>query len=138
MDIADLTLVLVRHGQYVDTIPGGELTSLGIRDVERMAEFISSIGFHPNHIWQSGKKRAEQTAMILSSQFDNMKVEVRDDIAPGSDYYQLANELRSLTGQIMVVSHLPFLERLTGEILFKIPEQEIIQFYPGSMLCLQR
>lgn len=139
MDANDFTLILVRHGRYDDhQIPGGELTPSGVQEIELMAGVIASLGFHPNHIWHSGKKRAEQTAQLLSSRCGDIRPEEKSGIAPGDDCQAFAESLRSQNGQWLVVSHLPFLERLAGELLFKMPDQQMIQFYPGSMLCLKR
>ena len=139
MDANELSLILMRHGSYDDReIPGGELTPLGIQEVELMAGVIASLGFQPNHIWHSGKRRAEQTAQLLSSRCGSVEPVERPGIEPGGDSRVFADVLRSQIGQLLVVSHLPFLERLSGELLFQMPDQQMIQFFPGSMLCLKR
>lgn len=63
-----MKLYLVQHGEAVSKQedPERPLSEQGTRDVQAMAGFLKHAGIKVVRVWHSGKRRAEQTAIILA------------------------------------------------------------------------
>src|SRR5438094_7331416 len=63
-----MQLYLVQHGECKteEEDPERRLTTNGIGEVQKSAEFLRAAGVHTDVIWHSGKARAQQTAEILA------------------------------------------------------------------------
>ena len=70
-----MTLFLVQHGEAKPETEDSErsLTEKGTEIVERMADWAAQMGITVDEIRHSGKKRAEQTAMIFAKKLDTAK-----------------------------------------------------------------
>ncbi|MEZ4320033.1 MAG: histidine phosphatase family protein [Myxococcota bacterium] len=64
--MATRTVDLIRHGQYG---PDGELTPLGVEQIERLAARYRDEGA-PTKLWVSPQPRAQHTGRILAAAFD--------------------------------------------------------------------
>jgi len=135
-----MILYLVRHGEAMDKgeDPARPLTAQGRRDVERVADFAKLSGIEVHQIWHSGKRRAEETAEILGEflQPDGGIVAVFG-LAPNDDVHAVAELLKSESQPLMVVGHLPFLERLLSLLVTGMPDHSIVRFQKGSIVCLE-
>ena len=87
-------------------------------------------------IKHSGKKRARQTADILAEILKPEKgiMEI-SGLKPLDDVAVIAD---TLSGQdnIMLVGHLPHLERLTSYLITGTAEKTIFKFQNGGIVCL--
>ena len=127
--VFSMDVYLVRHGQAVDATvdPARPLSRQGQHEVQAVAAHLARLKraaiAHPiSEIEHSGKTRAEQTARILGHALaGNASITVSSALAPNDDPRIVAerlNEGRSEDRAIMLVGHLPHLERLIGLLLY--------------------
>lgn len=135
-----MALFLVQHGKNVkkDVDPEQPLSDEGAEEVERIAKTAAGYGVSLGAIRHSGKKRALQTAEIFgrylgaSEMISEMSgIKALDDVAP------VAEGLA--TGQnLMLVGHLPFMERLVGYLTAGSTGTTVIKFQNGGIVCLDQ
>lgn len=94
------------------------LTPAGRASVERVAARARSAGIRADRCFHSGKVRAEQTARILAGAVGttlqpSAGLNPSDPVQPIADWLE-AQVRVSADRAIVVVSHLPFLDRLTS------------------------
>ena len=134
-----MTLFLVQHGKAKPETedPERSLTEQGAEIVRRMAEWAAQVGLDVDQIQHSGKRRAEQTAMIFAKRLSPPKgVNAVKGLSPKDDVNQVAASLRSDQGSIMLVGHLPHLSRLVSLLLTGNPEIEVVRFRNAGIVCL--
>jgi len=61
-----------------------------------------------------------------------------DGLAPSDDPAITANFLNVYTDDIMIVGHLPHLERLASLLLTGNPDRRPVQFRNGGVVCLEK
>lgn len=115
-----MKLYLVQHGKAASeqADPQRPLTEEGRRDIQKVAEFVKPLNLAVDYLWHSGKKRAAQTAEVLTEVVKVKKAETaRDGLSPNDDVTVVRDEIVSLQQDIMLVGHLPFLSKLTSLLL---------------------
>ena len=113
-------LYLVQHGQAhpKEMDPERGLTDKGRQDVEKVASFVARLNMEVAALWESGKKRATQTAEILASSVTSRGgLITRTDIAPMDPVVPVAEAVKGLEEDHVIVGHLPFLPRLASALL---------------------
>ncbi|HWP46563.1 MAG TPA: phosphohistidine phosphatase SixA [Candidatus Limnocylindrales bacterium] len=136
-----MELYLIQHGEAKSESedPTRPLTDRGREEVRRVADFAARIGLHPAEIRHSGKRRAEETALIFAEAlFLKDKIRTVPGLAPNDDVRPLAEQLDVETQSLMVVGHLPFLSRLVSLLLVDNPDRIIVRFRMGGIVCLVR
>ena len=136
-----MKLYLVRHGQATSKEVDSErpLTDKGRSDVKKVAEFIKGLKIQVGSIWHSGKKRAAQTAEILASAFVSERGILQEDgLAPNSPIGLLLKKFDRIENDLVIVGHLPFLDRLASTLLLGSNSEGTISFCEGGVLCLER
>ena len=130
---------LVQHGEAKskEEDPERSLTEKGRRDVEKVAVWAVQAGLKVEGIRHSGKRRAAETAEIFAERL-NLKKNVTEvsGIAPNDDVEPVANMLEQESHSIMIVGHLPFLNRLAGRLLVVNSEQTVVRFRNGGLVGL--
>lgn len=136
-----MKVLLVQHGtaKSKEQDPSRPLSEEGFRDTEKIAAWIGRHSFSVAEIQHSGKKRAEETALIFARQLmpENGVVAV-DGLKPNDDVLTFAERLSKREDPVMIVSHLPFLNRLTGLMLAGDTERNLITFTNSGVVCLQK
>jgi phosphohistidine phosphatase len=118
-----MLLYLMRHGEASHSSPDqpSSLTPKGKSDVARMVEhLIQKKHIKLDTIWHSPKTRAIQTAEIVWKALENpaLPLEKRSDLSPDGDADQVYRDiLGHVSGNLLVVSHLPFLPDLASLLL---------------------
>ena len=133
-----MSLFLVRHGisQSPDKDPDPGLTKEGIADVERIAGVAKGYNVFVSTIVHSGKKRAKQTADIFAAALKPANGPLqREGLKPLDDVIAFARHIKR-EDDLMVVSHLPFLEKLTTYLITGSTERPVFQFQNGGIVCL--
>jgi len=136
-----MKLYLVRHGEAkpAEIDPSRGLTSKGIRDVTKVAEFLSNARITVNEIFHSGKTRAQQTASILADHITVQRgVFDADGLSPNDDPSIWTARLSRLTEDTMLVGHLPHLAKLTARLVCDDQKSPLIAFQSAGVLCLSR
>jgi phosphohistidine phosphatase len=134
-----MDLFLVQHGEAKSEAedPDRSLTDRGAETVRRMAAWAAAAGVKVDQIRHSGKRRAEQTAVIFAKSLGPTQgVVAVPGLAPNDDVIPVAEALWAEPGSIMLVGHLPFLGRLASLLLTGEPEAGIVRFQQGGIACL--
>jgi len=136
-----MRVYLAQHGLANDaaTDPERGLSDQGREDVTRTAGFLSLFEKpQPSRIIHSGKLRAQQTAEMFAEAWGGLPVAEVPDLAPNADPHVWAEHLNCMSHDVMLVGHLPYLERLAGLLLCSDAECEVVRFRNGGVTCLQR
>jgi phosphohistidine phosphatase len=130
-------LYLVRHGEAKSKEEDVErgLTDAGRDNVASMAAWAASAGVQVCEIRQSGKLRAQQTAQIFAEHLGVQAVAYAG-LAPNDDVNDIAKAVESEQGDVMLVGHLPFLERLAALLTASRAETRIVAMDAGALLEL--
>ncbi len=136
-----MLIFLVQHGEAKSEAedPERPLTEKGTAEVQRMAAWAARVGVSPAHIQHSGKRRAEETAVILAAHLAPPEgamavsgLKPRDNVRP------LAEALQDEHAPLMLVGHLPHLSRLAALLVASDPEAAVVQFRNAGVVCLSR
>ena len=131
---------LVRHGEAKseNVDPERQLTDRGVEEVRRIAtDGVEALGVRPERIVHSGKARARQTAEIWAAMVGT-DVSEADGLAPNDDPSVWGARLDGEGNDIMVVGHLPHLERLVGLLVAGDAERAVVGFPAGGLVVLER
>lgn len=134
-----IRIYLVQHGEATakDVDPERPLTEKGTNDVECTARLLKNSGVRIERIFHSGKLRAAQTAGILAAAMPaGVEPESIKHINPNDPVPDFASSLDKFGSGSMFVGHLPFMEKLAGYLLNKDEESRIVEFKPGSVVCM--
>jgi len=88
-------------------------------------------------VYHSGKRRAHQTAEIIANSL-NVPIESSRGLNPLDDVREWAERVRKETKDLMIVGHLPFLEKLTSLLLCDNENARSVVFRYGAIVCLDR
>jgi phosphohistidine phosphatase len=92
-----------------------------------------------HEIRHSGKTRAEQTVTVLGEVLEpTAGVVAASGLGPLDDVASVAEALAQASQPLMLVGHLPFMERLAGHMLAGDAEQPVIKFHNAGLVCLTR
>lgn len=135
-----MALYVVQHGKSLPKAQDPEkgLSAEGKMETERIADVARGYQVRVSRILHSGKKRARETAEILSLRLSPTGgsesvagINPMDDVRTFSDGLELEQN-------IMLVGHLPFLERLIGQMVCGNPDQIVFKLQNSGILCLDR
>ena len=134
-----MALYLVQHGKSLpkDVDPDQGLSEEGIAETKRIADVARGYRVKVSLIRQSGKKRARQTAEILAEALSpaNGVAEV-SGLKPMDDVAVCAATLDA-AADIMLVGHLPFMERMASYLVTGTMEKPIFRFQNSGIVCLE-
>ena len=154
-----MAIYIVQHGKCLPKSEDPEkgLNSEGKLESARIADVAGGYAVKVTAIFHSGKKRAQETAEIFAARLDPEKgIQSRGGMNPMDDVSAFADQL-PLNQNIMLVGHLPFLERLIsllvcgdadlataclgrgrrrhGELQRRIAERRYVQAWLGRAQC---
>jgi len=141
MENKPIHLYLVRHGEAGNGAEDSErsLTENGRQMVEKTASFLAKQHPRIDQIRHSGKKRAEETARIFAQHLSPSGGTLAiPGLAPNGDVEAMVEIVEHESGIIMLVGHLPFLNRMASLLLLNNSEKNILRISPGSVLSLNR
>lgn len=129
---------LVQHGTAAskEEDPERPLTEDGRKEIEAVMLLMLQFGaITASRVVHSGKRRARETAELIAEKLD-AEVAEEDGLAPDDDPSIWAARLHSADRDLVVVGHLPHLERLAGLLLCGDPEGRVVRFANGGIVCL--
>ena len=135
-----MALYLVRHGECVpkEINPDCPLSDRGLVEVKRMAELAAEKNIELTKILHSGKKRAEQTAIILRVILKPLfGLDQSIGLDPNDDIFYILGLIEQAEN-IMIVGHLPFLEKFASYLLTGAVEETVVQFPTSGIVCLDK
>lgn len=132
-------LYLVRHGEAKpkEEDPERGLTVAGRADVTRMAAWAAAAGIQVDEIRHSGKLRAQQTAEIFAEHLGKQAVATAG-LSPNDDVVDVHKAIESEHGDVMLVGHLPLLERLASFLITGDAESSVVTMDAGALVELTR
>jgi len=134
-----MKLYLVQHGLSLpeDVDPEKPLSHQGKEQARRAAEFLKAKSLQVDELWHSPKKRAVQTALIISENILCSHIQERKDLNPSDPVKDLPQEIESLSKNLMIVGHLPFLQKLASLLLSGREDSQFISFRNSGVICLE-
>jgi len=135
-----MRIFLVQHGQAksADEDPKRPLSDEGRENAQRVAEWAKNKGLFVVEIRHSGKKRAEETAIIFGNSLHPVDgVKEVTGLLPNDDVLQVGDDLEVEKKSVMLVGHLPFMSRLASMLLVKNPDQSVISFQNAGLVGLE-
>lgn len=133
-----MALYLVQHGISAakDIDPERGLTDQGRAETERIAQVAGGYGIRVGKIVHSGKKRAAQTASIYHGALSlKTPLEVISGLNPLDDVRVFAEGITP-EAHLMVVGHMPFMQRLVAYLVAGSEAMKIYQFQNSGIVCL--
>jgi len=131
---------LVQHGEAnpKDIDPERSLSEKGIQDTTRMGEFLSQhIDLSPRIIYHSGEKRSEQTAEILAGYLHPADgLESAEGLKPMDDPGIWSKKIKGESSDIMLVGHLPHLQRLVSLICADDADNYVLKVRNSGVICI--
>ena len=136
-----MRLYLVRHGQAKDEKedPNRPLTDKGMQDVRKVAQFSKPLNIHVQRILHSGKLRAAQTAEIIAEAVQSDEGVVQHEgLNPNDPIEPILQDIERMSAELMLVGHLPFLNKLLAKLVIDDESVEIVAFQSAGMVCLEK
>jgi phosphohistidine phosphatase len=131
---------LARHGDALSAVenPSRPLSRAGRTGVERLAQEARKRAVKIAVIYHSGILRAAETAAILAESLNPpFGVKKLSGLLPEDDPALAKAELESSRDSIMLVGHLPYMNRLAGLLIAGDPNRVVAEFAPATMLCCE-
>ncbi|HSB06334.1 MAG TPA: phosphohistidine phosphatase SixA [Thermodesulfobacteriota bacterium] len=132
-----MKLYLVQHGEAKSEAedPQRSLTERGIEEVRNVAGLARRMGLHPLKIYHSGKQRAKQTAEIFAGSLEKPS-EATQGLNPNENVWIWADRISTEKEDLMIVGHLPFLEKLASLLITGDEGVRPVIFRNGAVVCL--
>jgi phosphohistidine phosphatase len=133
-----VNVYVVRHGEAVSEKqdPQRPLSPSGREEVERVARMAAAKNVQVSAIFHSGILRARQTAEILAESLRcTSAVQPLSGLRPQDDPAIVKAEIEAAESPIMLVGHLPHLDRLVALLLGGDTESQAMEFPPATMVC---
>lgn len=133
-----MALYLVQHGlsNNKDIDPSRGLSPEGFETTERIAGVAKHYKIQVDKIIHSGKKRAGQTAGILANYLEPAEgVSEVTGIAPLDNVQTFTKSLHP-DAHLMVVGHLPFLQKLVSLLTTGVAQTRVYSFQNSGIACL--
>ena len=133
---------LARHGAAVAELidPSRPLSGTGRQEVQRVARLAADKAVQVSVIYHSGIIRASQTAEIFAEHLlPDCGTRMLTGLCPEDDPSVAAAELAIAASPVMLVGHLPHMNRLASFLLNRCDvEGDVINFAPAMMACCIR
>lgn len=132
-----MKLYLVQHGEAKSEKedPDRSLTDRGLAEIRAVAEAAKRAGLKPARMFHSGKRRAQQTADILAGAL-RCPLEAAPGLQPNDDVQPWIDRITTDNNELMLVGHLPFLQKLAMRLLSGGEEIPLVAFRYGAICCL--
>jgi phosphohistidine phosphatase len=135
-----MALYLIQHGKSLpkDQDPDQGLSQEGTTETERIASLAQDYGVSVSQIRHSVKTRARQTAEILARALKPQNdIQEISGIKPMDDVAACAAKIDP-DENVMLVGHLPFMERITSYLITGSIDQPLIKFQNSGIVCLDK
>jgi len=135
-----MALYLIQHGKSLpkDQDPDQGLSEDGTTETERIASLARDYGVRVSQIRHSVKTRARQTAEILARALKPQNdIQEISGIKPTDDVAACAAKIDP-DENVMLVGHLPFMERITSYLITGSIDQPLIKFQNSGIVCLDK
>ena len=135
-----MALYLIQHGKSLpkDQDPDQGLSEEGTAETERMANLAKDHGVTVSQIRHSAKTRARQTAEIFARTLNPKQgIQEVSGIKPLDDVAEYAAKIDP-DENVMLIGHLPFMERITSYLITGSIDQTVFKFQNSGIVCLDK
>lgn len=134
-----MRIYLIQHGIALpeEKDPKKSLSPEGKEETQRTAEFLKTKSIKVDAVWHSPKLRAIQTAQIVANSIFYSETKERNDLNPLDSVENFSEEIKSLDKNLMIVGHLPFLQKLSSLLLSGSETNQFISFKNSGVVCLE-
>ena len=135
-----MKIYLVRHGEYLSSEMNADqsLSEKGRKETADIALWLKEMNLEIGEIRHSVKKRAEETAEIIYNLIgSNSKLIQTDGLKPSDPIEPLLEEILAGDQNLMVVGHLPYLEKLMTVLLFGDERESPVDLCNSCVICLE-
>ncbi len=134
-----MKVYIVQHGLSMpeEMDPEKGLSPEGNKQSRNMAEFLREKNIRVDSIWHSPKKRAVQTAHIMAEILACSDSQERKGLNPLEAIGNIPGEIKSLDKNLMIVGHLPFLQKLASCLLSGTEDNQLISIRNSGVICLE-
>ncbi len=140
-----MRIYIIRHGEAVSesTDFSRPLSTEGVRQVSRVAEFLKRSGVAIDRIWHSGKVRAKETAERIGGVVgSSARCEEVPSLNPNDPVKPVREAIGQLSGMgafqnLMIAGHLPSVQRLASLLLTGSETKVPMGFSTATMVCLE-
>jgi phosphohistidine phosphatase len=137
-----MKLYLIQHGEAKTERedPERSLTERGEDEVKRVAEAGKRLGVLPSKIYHSGKLRAKQTADMIAGalKIPGASVQAVQGLNPNDDVRPWAERISTESEDLMLVGHLPFLDKLASLLLCGDENARLVLFRYSAIVRLDQ
>ena len=136
-----MRLYVVQHGDALakDVDPERRLSEQGRADITRLKAWLTANDVAVSRICHSGKTRALQTAELLEPVLKSGgEMQPTDGLGPNDPPEVFLERLQNDDEDILIASHLPFVARVLSQAVTGSPEQQLVEFRPGSIAVVER
>lgn len=134
-----MRLYLIQHGLSLpeEKDPDKSLSPEGREQTQKIANFLKEKNINFNLLWHSTKLRATQTAQIILNHISCTEVQERNDLNPTDPVEKFPEEILSMSNDLMIVGHLPFLQKLASLLLTRLEKYQFISFKNSGVICFE-
>lgn len=138
-EVMSMRLYLMQHGEARSEAedPERSLTVKGEEETRKISGAAKKVGIRPSKIYHSGKKRAEQTAGIAVKAL-GLSAQLGQGLNPNDDVRPWVERISKETEDLMIVGHLPFLEKLASFLICGDEGSKAVLFRYSAILCLEK
>ncbi len=137
-----MKLYLIQHGEAKSEAedPERSLTEEGEREVRNVSKATTDLNIRPSEIYHSGKLRAKQTAEIIAGVLEthHLPVQSVQGLNPNDDIHPWIEQISKEREDLMIVGHLPFLEKLASFLLSGNEKTKSVLFRYGAIVCFDQ
>jgi phosphohistidine phosphatase len=137
-----MKLYLIQHGEAKSEAedPERSLTEEGEKEVQSVSKATTDLNIRPSKIYHSGKLRAKQTAEIIASALKthHLPVQSVQGLNPNDDIHPWIEQISKEREDLMIVGHLPFLEKLASFLISGNEKAKSVLFRYGAIVCFDQ
>ena len=136
-----MRIYLVQHGDALmkDVDPERRLSDQGRADIRRLVAWLLTNKVAVSRICHSGKTRARQTAEMLAPVLETGgEILTAEGLGPNDPPEVFLKQLQNVDEDTLIVSHLPFVARVLSQAVTGSPDQQLVEFRPGSIAVVER
>ncbi len=132
-------IYLIQHAEAKNKMkdPNRPLTEKGIFNLQKISKYaFESLSIKIDKIYHSEKRRSIETAQILSEFLNPLGgITYMEGLNPNDSIDIILNKLEILKENVMIVGHLPHIEKLSSFLLCGDKNRKIINFKNSCIAC---
>ena len=134
-----MTIYLVQHGLCLakEVDPERSISPEGRDAIIQVAHTAANAGITISTIYHSGKLRAFQTAELFSEHLKTPNIECIPGLSPLDNVEDFARRFQ-FAEKIMLVGHLPFMQRLAAYLITGNQDLTVVKFQNAGIVCLNQ